>query len=213
MRLLPGELRGSCHAGRDVVGKSHVSVVTRLPTGVGMNNTITIDNVPSGFELTGEYRGPRAGEYFLSCNGDAHSCDIDCLARYPILRKLEPPEPPAGWELTGEYRAPVVGEFYKSRDFDTVHQTTKNDAGFFADETRKRWIVREAWQAPAWMPKGCWLWHKACGVWFITRHRPASTESGFMSCESVSAIRVDTLAALHGETFTPPTHTNCLKIQ
>jgi len=66
-----------------------------------MNNTITIDNVPSGFELTGEYRGPRAGEYFLSCNGDAHSCDIDCLARYPILRKLEPPEPPAGWELTG----------------------------------------------------------------------------------------------------------------
>ena len=120
-----------------------------------MNNTITIDNVPSGFELTGEYRGPRAGEYFFACDGDAELNEYDCLARYPILRK--------------------------------------------------------AWQAPAWMPKGCWL-YKAPYGWFVTPHKP-SPQGDYHSMTCAVSVHTDDLASLHGETFTPPTHTNCLKIQ
>lgn len=64
-----------------------------------MRNTITIDNVPEGYELTGEFRTPNMGEmYFWHPSRTAEKCVGMYCAPSPILRKLEPPKPPDGCE-------------------------------------------------------------------------------------------------------------------
>jgi hypothetical protein len=61
--------------------------------------------------------------------------------------------------------------------------------------------LREVWQPPAWIPKGCTLSRdNSTGHWYVSRER--------------CGWRVEALALayIHGEIFTPPPHTNCLQV-
>lgn len=47
--------------------------------------------VPNGYELTGEYRSPREGEFYLNRVGLVSKCGSGVLVcLYPILRKKAP---------------------------------------------------------------------------------------------------------------------------
>lgn len=45
--------------------------------------------VPKGFELTGEYRTPKEGEYYLSDGGFAVAANTYFVTRWLILRKVD----------------------------------------------------------------------------------------------------------------------------
>lgn len=174
---------------------------------------------PEGYKLTGEYRVPRKGDYYcyseyrnvILCDGENISCKYE--TKRWILRKLEPPKAPAGYELTGEYRQPLEGESWIDPSGFPHNHFRNNYIPAMGNDTR-RWILRKVWQAPAWMPKGAWLYHNYGGSWCISRNQPFTTSNCGLGCfASVNGVLATSLAALHGETFTPPTHTNCLQIQ
>jgi hypothetical protein len=50
--------------------------------------------VPGGYELTGEYRYPKAGDWFLNSAEDARQARNDFeISKHPILREAKPQEP------------------------------------------------------------------------------------------------------------------------
>lgn len=52
--------------------------------------TFTVEaEVPEGYEMTGELRGPRHGEYFLNSDGNAEECYTSFGMHRIILRKTE----------------------------------------------------------------------------------------------------------------------------
>lgn len=176
-----------------------------------MSNTITIDNVPDGYELTGEYRRPNKGEWFLHDFEayKAESCDM-YYARL-ILRKLEPPKAPKGYELTGEYREPKEGESWIDPCGLACNNFRVNYLPGMGVDTC-RWILRKVWQAPAWMPKGAWLFKSASDDWYFTDSKPKPHPSVTDRYFGNLFLPAAGLARLHGETFTPPTHTTCVQI-
>ena len=53
-----------------------------------------------GYEYTGEFRGPRGGEYFKNLKGVDHTnCDV--MAEYPILKKKAPDYETIGFDSDG----------------------------------------------------------------------------------------------------------------
>jgi hypothetical protein len=99
-------------------------------------------------------------------------------------------EVPEGYEAVS-YRPPQAHEYY-------LVKGRAQQAGFDYDND---WLVlRRVWQPPAWMPKGAWLVNDPdVDKWYFNK-----------KCVYIEAEK---LAALHGEVFEPPTHTNCLQVQ
>lgn len=162
-------------------------------------NTITIDNVPDGWELIRE-------QARVVYNTFEERMEVTVP-----LRKLTPPPVPAGYEHLdgGTFRVPDIATetwlccgkvMFPGPDFNPCYKDGK------------RWILRKAWQAPAWMPKGCWL-YKTGSIWWLSHAKPEDCVYGYAVDSTFTPVRAEPLAALHGETFTPPTHTKCLQVQ
>ena len=83
--------------------------------------TVTVDcEIPEGFELQGEFRIPKEGDWYLSSGGDPMRFNRQynprlILKKKPVLQevtlKLAPPE---GFRFTGEYKVPETGNWYVS---------------------------------------------------------------------------------------------------
>jgi hypothetical protein len=56
-----------------------------------MKVTLEIDNIPAGYEATGEFRHPKEGDWFIDVYGDANNAIGPVRGPRVILRK-KPPE-------------------------------------------------------------------------------------------------------------------------
>jgi hypothetical protein len=106
---------------------------------------------------------------------------------------------PDGWEATGEYREPTALENYLTREGRVG--TGIGPAGISC------FILRRAWVPPTWMPIDNWLYNNS-EQWRVTNRAPRvpTPESGGWGRSVTGAITVEArvLAALYGQTFTPP---------
>jgi hypothetical protein len=85
--------------------------------------TVTVDcEIPEGFELQGEFRSPKEGEWFLSFTNAPMRVDSITKYTHRLILKKKPVTqevtlkltPPEGFRFTGEYREPKVDEWYVS---------------------------------------------------------------------------------------------------
>ena len=104
-------------------------------------------------------------------------------------------EPPAGWELTGEFRYAKVGESFIGvrGEAETAYSIHGN--------IRPCPILRKAWVAPSWLPKGCWLFKSSHQVWYLTNKEPSPSHCGrYAVCaeDTISPIPIKDLLKCHG---------------
>lgn len=88
--------------------------------------TVTVDcEIPEGFELQGEFRSPKEGEWFLSqvcesCEAREANYSFEYESHLILKKKSVIQEvtlkmtPPEGFRFTGEYRVPKKDEWYVS---------------------------------------------------------------------------------------------------
>lgn len=106
---------------------------------------------------------------------------------------------PVGYEFTGEYRPANHGEIVlDGGDAVTVVGTGSPTASHY-------FVLRRAWTPPAWLPIETWLYFNA-NVWKLT-NMPTRVRAGDRfpsSAPGSSVVAISVLAALMGQTFTPP---------
>jgi hypothetical protein len=74
----------------------------------------------------------------------------------------------------------------------------KTTEPFYRVKFRPRWV------APACFPEGAWVWlYASSSTWLVSNGEPREDFTGYYPDKGVS-INAKELAALHGETFTPP---------
>lgn len=64
--------------------------------------------VPEGYEMTGELRGPRHGEYFLNSDGNPEECYTSFSMHRIILRKTERWRPATNTDIINALQGQVV---------------------------------------------------------------------------------------------------------
>ena len=71
--------------------------------------TFTVEaEVPEGYEMTGELRGPRHGEYFLNSDGNPEECYTSFGMHRIILRKTERWRPATKKDIINALQGQVV---------------------------------------------------------------------------------------------------------
>jgi hypothetical protein len=106
---------------------------------------------------------------------------------------IEVPEPPAGYEYTVEFRRPTGSEVFRSQE----NGKAISNCSTFGNP---RFILRPVWQAPEWIPEGCWLFEAWRDHWYAKREEPNKTGDDYYSvggAESLVAVPIVRLAALH----------------
>ena len=84
------------------------------------------------------------------------------MSKQTLTMELDVPD---GYELTGEVRPPRRGEPNL-----TLPGSKFNVAGHDFD-CESRVILRKGWEAPAWVPEGCWVYWSADG-WYASLDEP-----------------------------------------
>lgn len=99
---------------------------------------------------------------------------------------------PDGYELTGEYKEPNKD----GSDSFIGYDGTKLSGHSLDTYGRKRFILRQAWTPPAWMPEGYWLYRMNSSDWFLAKNQPreiiqlGGTSGGFYSTDGLSVCKI-----------------------
>lgn len=106
---------------------------------------------------------------------------------------------PNGWEFNGEYRSITMGEHFVNHRGEVECWTAPIPSpGVHLRLTR-------AWQPPAWLPIENWLyWNNE--RWVVTNRPPRlhATEGFARNAAGSVSVPIETLAAINGQTWTPP---------
>lgn len=73
------------------------------------------NDIPDGWEWTGEFRRAKEGEYYLYCGKAIGPVSCCYIPEYYILRPIQPAPPDMSKfpnYILGEYRLPKTGEYY-----------------------------------------------------------------------------------------------------
>jgi hypothetical protein len=83
--------------------------------------------VPKGFELTGEYRSPKTGEFYLTNSNTAIQASIDFVSSWLILRKVD------------TWRDATLDDLKRVMDGETVECRVWDDNGWRGGFTLRGW--------------------------------------------------------------------------
>lgn len=118
---------------------------------------------------------------------------------------------PEGYEPTGEFRTPKEGEYSISTGGcrHGVHKWSEDG------NSGPRVILRKAWHPPKCFPNGAWVYkgYKSFDWFVVQGFKPREIGNSGRYQGNGTGVEADRLAALFGETFTPPEHTNCIQVK